>query len=56
MNMVSALAGAGGTALAGYLFRQGRPELVFIIFAGVYAMAALCWLGVDVTRRLTDEP
>ncbi len=56
MNMVSALAGACGTALAGYLFRQGHPELVFIIFAGVYVLAALCWLGVDVTRRLADAP
>ncbi len=55
MNMVSALAGAGGTALAGYLFQHGRPELVFIIFAGVYVLASLCWLGVDVTRRLSDE-
>jgi sugar phosphate permease len=54
MNMVSALAGACGTALSGYLFEQGRPELVFIIFAGVYALAACCWLGVDVTRRLSD--
>ena len=54
MNMVSALAGAGGTALAGYLFRQGRPELVFVIFSGVYVLAALCWLGVThpaVVRR-----
>ncbi len=56
MNMVSALAGACGTALAGYLFRQGHPELVFVIFAGVYVLAALCWLGVDVTRRLADAP
>jgi ACS family glucarate transporter-like MFS transporter len=56
MNMVSALAGAGGTALAGYLFRHGRPELVFVIFSGVYVLAAICWLGVDVTRRLSDEP
>ena len=55
MNMVSALAGAGGTALAGYLFRLGRPELVFVIFSGVYVLAALCWLGVDATRRLSDE-
>jgi sugar phosphate permease len=52
MNMISALAGACGTALAGYLFRQGQPELVFQIFSGVYVLAALCWLGVDVTRRL----
>jgi sugar phosphate permease len=56
MNMVSALAGAGGTALAGYLFRQGHPEMVFMIFSGVYVLAALCWLGVDVTRRLSDSP
>ncbi len=56
MNMVSALAGACGTALAGYLFRQGHPELVFVIFSGVYALAALCWLGVDATRRLTEAP
>ena len=56
MNMVSALAGACGAVVAGYLFKQGRPELVFMIFAGVYAMAALCWLGVDVNRRLADAP
>jgi nitrate/nitrite transporter NarK len=55
MNMVSALAGACGTALAGYLFHLGSPDLVFIIFASVYVLAALCWLGVDVTRRLSDE-
>lgn len=54
MNMISALAGACGTALAGYFFRQGHPELVFIIFSAVYVVAALCWLGVDVTRRLSD--
>jgi nitrate/nitrite transporter NarK len=52
MNMISALAGACGTAMAGYLFRQGQPELVFLIFSGVYVLAALCWLGVDATRRL----
>ena len=56
MNMVSALAGACGTALAGYWFRQGHPELVFLVFAGIYVLAALCWLGVDVTRRLADTP
>jgi MFS transporter, ACS family, glucarate transporter len=56
MNMASALAGACGAAMAGYLFRQGHPELVFMIFAGAYVLAALCWLGVDVTRRLADAP
>jgi ACS family glucarate transporter-like MFS transporter len=56
MNMVSALAGACGTALAGYLFHTGHPELVFVIFSGVYVLAAFCWLGVDATRRLTASP
>ena len=27
-----------------------------MIFAGVYVLAAICWLGVDVTRRLSDAP
>ena len=52
MNMIGAFAGAAGTALAGHLLRHGRSEQVFIIFAGVYLMGALCWLGVDVTKRL----
>jgi sugar phosphate permease len=56
MNMLGALAGACGAALAGYLFRQGRPDLVFMVFAGVYAMGAMSWLGVDVTRRLVESP
>jgi sugar phosphate permease len=54
MNMIGALAGACGTALAGALFRRGRPELVFLIFSGVYMLAALCWLKVDVTKRLAE--
>jgi sugar phosphate permease len=28
-------------------------ELVFVVFAGSFWLAALCWLGVDVTRPLT---
>jgi ACS family glucarate transporter-like MFS transporter len=54
MNMISALAGGCGALMVGYLFNRGRPELVFLIFAGVYVLAAICWLGVDVTRPLTD--
>jgi MFS family permease len=54
MNMFSSIAGGGGAALAGILFRQGRPDLVFLIFSGIYLLAALCWLGVDVTKRLAD--
>jgi ACS family glucarate transporter-like MFS transporter len=56
MNMISALAGGCGALMVGYLFNQGRPDLVFVIFAGVFLLAAICWLGVDVTRRLTDTP
>jgi hypothetical protein len=28
-------------------------EILFMIFARVYSLVALCWLRVDVTRRLT---
>ena len=28
---------------------------LFVLFAVVYALGALCWLGVDVTRPLTDD-
>jgi nitrate/nitrite transporter NarK len=56
MNMTSALAGAAGAAMAGALFRQGRSEWVFEIFAAVYVLAALCWLGVDVNERLAPRP
>jgi sugar phosphate permease len=55
MNMLGALAGAGGAALAGTLFHRGRPELVFAVFSGVYALAAMCWLCVDVTKRLDES-
>jgi sugar phosphate permease len=50
MNMLGSLAGACGAALAGYLFRYGRSELVFMVFAGVYGLAALSWLGVDASK------
>ena len=56
MNMLSALAGGLGAVMVGHLFDRGRPDLVFIIFAGAFVLAALCWLGVDVTQRLSDSP
>jgi MFS family permease len=56
MNMLSALAGGLGAVMVGNLFDRGRPDLVFMIFAGAFALAAICWLGVDVTQRLTDAP
>jgi nitrate/nitrite transporter NarK len=54
MNMLGSLAGASGAAMAGALFHRGRPELVFLLFSAVYMAAALCWLKVDVTKRLSD--
>jgi MFS transporter, ACS family, glucarate transporter len=54
MNMLSALAGGLGAVMVGYLFDLRRPDLVFTIFAGAFALASLCWLGVDVTQRLSD--
>jgi MFS transporter, ACS family, glucarate transporter len=56
MNMLSALAGGLGAVMVGNLFDRGRPDLVFMIFAGAFALAAICWLGVDVTQRLSDVP
>jgi MFS family permease len=54
MNMIGAFAGAVGALLAGYLFHRGQSEWVFIIYAGVYLLGVVCWLGVDVTKRLAD--
>jgi sugar phosphate permease len=54
MNMLGSFGGAAGAVLAGYLFRHDQPKLVFIVFAGIYLLGALCWLGVDVTKRLAD--
>jgi MFS family permease len=56
MNMIGAFFGAVATALVGRLFKGGQPQFVFIMFAVVYGLAALSWLGVDVTKRLTDAP
>jgi ACS family glucarate transporter-like MFS transporter len=52
MNMIGAFAGAAGMALAGALFKRDQDEVVFVVFACSYALAALCWFAVDVTRPL----
>jgi sugar phosphate permease len=54
MNMLGNLAGAGGAALAGWLFRNGHPEIVFVIFGCSFCLGSLCWLAVDVTRPVVD--
>jgi hypothetical protein len=56
MNMIGAFCGAAGTKLAGQLLGGEHPQWVFIVFAGAYGLAALNWLGVDVTKRLPYAP
>lgn len=52
MNMLGSLAGAAGTAFAGYYFKHGQADLVFIVFAWSYGLAALCWFGVNASRSV----
>jgi sugar phosphate permease len=49
MNMLGSLAGAAGTAFAGYYFKQTQSEIVFTVYAVSYFLAALCWMVVRVT-------
>ena len=53
MNMMANIGGAVSALIAGYLFQHHHPEWVFLIFSCSYALAALCWLGVDATKPLT---
>src|SRR5207248_8526787 len=55
MNMTGAFLGAAGMAVAGRLFHRGLDDVVFVLFAGSYALAALCWLAVDVTKPLVPR-
>jgi sugar phosphate permease len=52
MNMMGSLAGAAGMTLAGYLLKREQEEVLFILFACSYGVAALSWLLVDVTKPL----
>lgn len=57
MNMMGGgFAGALGTAFAGYLFRRDLDLWVFIVFACSYALAACCWLLVDVSKPIGAAP
>jgi len=55
MNMTGAFLGAVGMGLAGRLLNRGLGDVVFILFACSYALAALCWLAVDVTKPLVPR-
>ena len=52
MNMLGSLLGVVGTQLTGRWFHSGHPEWVFLIFSASYGVAALCWLGIDVSKPL----
>jgi sugar phosphate permease len=52
MNMLGSLCGAAGAAFAGRFFDKKEDTLVFVVFACSYALAALCWLGINVTKPL----
>jgi MFS family permease len=69
MNMIGNLAGAAGNLVAGYLFGKAfvlvlpflegvelaGNDLLLAIYACAFALAALCWLGVDATQALVPE-
>ncbi|HWG43050.1 MAG TPA: MFS transporter [Gemmataceae bacterium] len=56
MNMIGAILGAVGNLIAGHLFLPGQPaDLLFVIYAGSFFLAGMCWFLVDVTKPLTDK-
>jgi nitrate/nitrite transporter NarK len=52
MNMTGQFFAAVAMGFAGVLFKEDLDHLVFIAFACSYALAAVCWLVVDVTKPL----
>jgi sugar phosphate permease len=52
MNMTGSVVGAVGMGLAGWLLRRREYDVMLVVFACSYALAALCWLAVDVTKPL----
>ena len=52
MNMIASLTAALAALVTGHLLESGSIMLPFILFAGSYALGALCWLRVDITRPL----
>jgi sugar phosphate permease len=53
MNMTSNITGAIGASLAGYLFASGKADWVFFVYGSLWIGAALCWLGIDVSKPVT---
>jgi sugar phosphate permease len=54
MNMTGQLFAVVAMFGAGWLFHRGLDDVVFIAFACSYALGAVCWLAVDVTKSLAD--
>ena len=55
MNMTGALAGAISMIVTGQLLDSSRYSTIFAVFGCGYALAALCWLAVDVTKPLVPR-
>ena len=65
MNMLGSFAGALGNLVAGFLMGKAfllpnsevveGNHLVFVIYGCSFALAALCWQGVDATKTLTVD-
>ena len=64
MNMTGSLFGAVALTFAGTMLKmdeqsetaqRGHSDLLFVIFACSYGVAALCWLAVNVTKPLKQE-
>jgi sugar phosphate permease len=55
MNMTGAVLGAVGMGIAGRLLQIHEYDLMFLMFACSYGVAAACWLVVDVTKPLVPR-
>jgi len=52
MNMTGSFFAAFAMYVAGVLFYWHLDEAVFLMFAASYALGAVCWLAVDVTKPI----
>ena len=54
MNMTSSFSAASAAIITGNLFHAGYVVLPFVLFAIAYLIGVVCWLRVDVTRKLAN--
>jgi sugar phosphate permease len=55
MNMTGSFFAAFAMTIAGWLFDLGLNDVVFIMFGASYALGAVCWLAVDVTKPIAGR-